>query len=305
MSTFVPTGMFGNGEFGLFTKTVFAGRSTKFEYRGPAKLGQISTQRFDFRVPMESGMRISVQDKMTQASYHGSFYAEPGTLDVLRLEVVADPLPKSLDLRDVTDSMDYARAHIGGSDFLLPSGSEAVMSSLRGDASRNRIGFSACHEFTGESKLKFGDDDAAAGPNAPAVKTEIQLPKNAEIEMQLLDDIDTGIAAVGDIVHAKVTSDVKAKKQVLLPKGTVATGRIVRLERFERFTVLGLMFEEAESEKAHAYLDLTFDSASGADQLGRGVPWGTRSPVRPHEGLVPLRPGRLRTGRGIIFVWRT
>ena len=37
---FVPTGMFGNGEFGLYANAVFGGRSTEFEYKGEAKLGE-------------------------------------------------------------------------------------------------------------------------------------------------------------------------------------------------------------------------------------------------------------------------
>ena len=77
------------------------------------------------------------------------------------------------------------------------------------------------------------------------------------------------------------------------------------MEHYATFTALGLMFQEAESEKVHAALDLTFDMASGADLLGRGVSWGTRSPLRPHEGVVPLRPGRVRLGRGILLFWRT
>jgi hypothetical protein len=307
MRTFVPTGMFGSGDFGLYANTVFGGRSNHYQFQGQGNVGSNATVRFSFQVPIEDGMRIRAGDKLALASYHGSFYAEPESLDVLRLEVEADELSKSLDLREVTDTMEYARVKIGTGDFLLPAAAEVVMVDVRGDASRNRIRFSACREFAGESKLSFGDPDASAadGQAVFPVKREIRLPKNAELTFRLVDDIDMEHAAVGDLVRAALNSDVKVKGQIVLPKGTPATGRIVRLERFANFTVLGLMFQDAESEKAHAALDLKFDMAEGADLLGRGVPWGTRSPVRPHEGLVPLRPGRLRVGRGLLLLWRT
>jgi len=63
------------------------------------------------------------------------------------------------------------------------------------------------------------------------------------------------------------------------------------------------MFEEAESETAHAYLNLTMDRAMGADVLA-SPRWGASSPPRPHEGLVPLRPGHLRLSRGVVMFWR-
>jgi hypothetical protein len=300
---FVPTGMFGTGDFGLYAKTVFGGRSTQFEYKGEVKLGERTVTRFDFRVPAASGMRVRQPDVAATVGYHGSFYAEVGTQDVVRLEVEADDLPPKLDLRQVSDTMEFKRTRIGGSDFLLPSVSEVVMMGLRGDASRNVVRFSACHEFAGESTLKFGDDDDVAA--APAAKQELKLPKNAEISLLLTGEIDTNKAVVGDPVKATLASDLKEKGKVILPKGVAISGHIVRLERYQDFTVLGLMFEEAESETVHAKLELTLDRAMGADVLPSSR-WGINpnSPPRPHEGLVPLRPGHLHVSRGFMMIWR-
>jgi hypothetical protein len=307
MRTFVPTGMFGSGDFGLYANAVFGGRSTEFEYQGEAKLGERIATRFDFRVPAASGMRIRQPELAVTVSYHGSFYAETGTLDVLRMEVEADALPQKLDLRQVSDTMEYKRMRIGSRDFLLPSVSEVVMVDLRGDASRNLVRFSECHEFAGESTLKFGDDDGAAAAASTAVtvaaKQELRLPKNAEIALRLMGEIDTYTAAVGDPVKAALASDVKEKGKVILQKGVEVSGRIVRLEHYQDFTVLGLMFEEAESETAHVKLDLTWDRAAGEDVLA-SQRWGASSPPRPHEGLVALRPGHLRLSRGIVMFWR-
>jgi hypothetical protein len=255
-------------------------------------------------VPAATGMRIRGMDSTATVGFHGSFYAEAGTQDALRLEVEADALPAKLDLRRVSDTMEYKRARIGGSEFLLPSGSEVVMVSTRGDASLNVVGFSACHEFAGESTLTFGDDAVTEAATASAAKKqELKLPRNTEIVLRLVDAIDTDTAAVGDPVRAALDSDVKEKGQVLLQKGVEVSGRIVRLEHYENFTVLGLMFQEAESKTAHVYLSLNWDRAAGEDVLPSSR-WGTSSPARPHEGLVPLRPGHLHLTRGVVMFWR-
>jgi hypothetical protein len=302
--TFVPTGMFGNGDFGLYAHTVFGGRTTEFEDKGEAALRGAPIARLDFRVPQGAGMRISVPALTARVGFHGSAYVEPGTLDTLRLEVVADELPPKLELREVSDTMEYKRIRIGGGEFLLPSMSEAIMVTSHGDATRNVVRFSACHEFAGESTLKFGDDDAPGATDATAApKQEVQIPKNAEVVIRLAAEIDTQKAAVGDPVRAALAGDLKEKGKVILPKGLEVSGRIVRLERYESFTLLGLMFQEAESEKVHAYLNLNLDRAVGADMLPPNQRWSAGSPPRPHEGLVPLRSGHLRVDSMIMY-WR-
>ncbi len=305
LRTFFSTGMYGTGEFGAFAKGVFGGRSTRFQAEGEQTLGGTVTARYGFHVPTEVGMWIQGPSQKSLAGYHGSFYVQKDSLDVVRLEVEADELPAVMDLRQVTDSIEYARVKIGEGDFLLPETGETVMVSLKGDASRNHVTFSGCHEFTGQSKLTFGDAaDADTELNVFSVKQEVKLPRNVSLTVRLSSDIDVDTSAIGDPVAAVLNSDVKVKGKVVLPKGAAVSGRIVRLERYPNFTVVGLMFQEAESDKAHAALDLSFDLATGPDVLARGVPWGTRSPLRPHEGLVPLRAGKMR-GRGTVLLWRT
>src|SRR5579884_953095 len=139
---FVPTGMFGNGDFSLYARAVFSKTSTELEYRGEAALDKTPVIRFDFQVPAQQGMRIQSGNTTATIAYHGSIYAGRESLDALRIEVKGDVLPRSLDLSQVSDTLDYARVKIGTSDFLLPLASEAVMTGTRGDESRNRIRFS-------------------------------------------------------------------------------------------------------------------------------------------------------------------
>ena len=306
---FVPTGMAGSGEFALYAREVFSGMGASFSYIGESNFERKPVVRYDFRVPAQEGMRIRTGDVTATVGYHGWFFADPASLDVLQLSVIADRLPRSLALREVTDSMDNARVRIGSEDFLLPAATEATMTGVSGDASRNRIRFAACREFTGKSVLKFGDDaqdtSSPAAPDGQAPKQEIQLPKNLTITLGLLGEIDTEKSVVGDPVRAVLDGDVKDKGQVLLPKGTVVTGRLVRLEHHPNFTVLGFVFDDADSDTAHAALNLSFERSSGQLLVFQGARFEIDSPVRPNEGLVPVRPGHMRIGRGIVLFWRT
>lgn len=306
LRTFFSSGMYGTGEFGAFARGVFGGSTTTFRIEGPQTLDGSLTTRYSFQVAVEHGMWLQGPTQRSLAGYHGSIYVAPDTLDLVRMDVQADDgLPEFLDLRTVTDSIEYGRVKIGDGDFLLPVTAETVMVSLRGEASRNRIKFSGCHEFTGESKLIFGDaGDAGDGLGDVTVKQEVRLPRNVELTVRLTADIDLDNAAIGDPMTAALYSDVKVKGKVALPKGTAVLGRIVRLERFPDFTVVGFIFQDAESGNLHAALDLTFDSSEGAYVLGRGARWGTRAPIRPHEGLLPLRSGKMR-GKGAVLLWRT
>ena len=59
--------------------------------------------------------------------FHGSFYADPVTLDVRRVEVVAEDIPAELGVTAAETTVDYGRLRIGDEEFLLPVESELMM----------------------------------------------------------------------------------------------------------------------------------------------------------------------------------
>ena len=55
--------------------------------------------RYDFRVSkIISGYQLRVDNRTAVVSYHGSFWADPKTLEAARLEVIADDIPSDLGL---------------------------------------------------------------------------------------------------------------------------------------------------------------------------------------------------------------
>jgi hypothetical protein len=86
--------------------------------------------------------------------YRGSFWVDASTLDLIRLRVQADDIPRILKVTAASESIEYRRQNIRGADFLLPKFSELAMSGA-GNETRNRTEFSACRPYTVASALRF------------------------------------------------------------------------------------------------------------------------------------------------------
>lgn len=301
----ITTGAYGNGNFALFARAVFLTSAPTFIYRGEDPIQGRNLLRYDFRVTrLSSGYQIRVAEREAIVPYHGSFWADPKTLDAARLEVFADDIPADLGLSYSSDRIDYARAHIGEEDFLLPSESELQMRLPSGEENRNFMRFSSCRQYTGESVLRFDDVTGAADASQKTPDEEIVLPGGLEVRVALVDDINLASAAAGDEVHASLTNDLKQKSKTLAAKGAMVLGRITRLERYSNQTVVGITFSDLYGDGKHAGLSLTLE------QVLMGVIW---TPPRgtvlleqhPHEGLIRVQPGRVMLKRGILMYWRT
>src|ERR1700736_5530437 len=94
-----PGAAIGNGSFALHARSVFLSRPPKFTPVGDTILNGQHTVRYDYRVPqMLSGFQIRVGDHQALVEYHGSFWVDAETLDLIRLEVHVDDIPPDLDL---------------------------------------------------------------------------------------------------------------------------------------------------------------------------------------------------------------
>ena len=98
--------------------------------------------------------------------FHGSFYADPETLDVRRMEVVAEDIPADLGIcRLRKQRSTIAGCRIGDEEFLLPVESQIDDGDARRSESELGSVCGSAGKFTGESTLRFDDpiltDDAA------------------------------------------------------------------------------------------------------------------------------------------------
>lgn len=296
----IATGMFGNGNYGLYSRMLFGGGGPPFEYRGEFPLAGRAAARYDFRVQGKgSGYELSVDGRTAIVGFHGSAYIDPATGDLRRLEIYADDIPVALGLSAAEDRVDYARIAIGGEKFLLPVESALLMAS-KTSISRNRVRFSGCHKFAGESSLIFDEsepqDEEEAAVEPPV---EVPLPLNTSLVLEIRNDLSLEKAAIGDAVTALLKSDVKTGKQILIKKGATATGRIILLERFTNFTLVSVEFHELEWLNGHASFNARMDRSSTPGIVGVGRVYLSGDGMAQFMSPIP------RTLRGAQWIFRT
>ncbi len=308
----VPGGTIGNGNFALHAHSVFLSSGPSYTYAGETMRGVRRTVRYDYRVPYtHSGYRLRVPPREARVAYHGSLWVDAVTLDLVRLEVQADDIPADLGIVEVSDAIEYGRVRIGESEFLLPRSSELKMVDLSGSESRNRAVFTECRQFTGESFLSFGDAPSSETPVPGRSIKEIELPAGLSLELHLDAEVDSRTSFVGDAVTAKVARPARMDKRIVVPKGAIAAGRIVRLERrthpYQHF-VVGLKFYSLEFGATRASFRASLEDL-GPTFIG----FGANARTTAVTGTPALKQGifevaardRLQLPKGFRMLWRT
>jgi hypothetical protein len=284
-SEFIGSGMIGNGLFALHLRAVFLNNQSVIKYHGMDSIDGRTTARYDFSISrMMSGFHITRGGASAVVGTSGSFWADPETYDLRRLEFHADDLPLELLYSEFSTAIYYERVRIGESDVLLPQEADLRAVDFDGAESRDLIEFTHCQGFRTDSTLHFGADEgpSAAGAAAPSLKpieAESTLPPDLRITVALTAPIDEH-AAVGSLLEGKVVGSVMQKKKVLVPDGALVKGRIRRLERHadedksigDYFTIaLEFMGVELGGQNVRFYAELQdVDSGSGVQMTLAG-----------------------------------
>jgi hypothetical protein len=302
----VTSGAIGNGNFATHARALFETRAATFHYQGVVDFAGKKAIRFDYKVPqMLSGYRVRMETASAIVGYHGSFYANPETFDMEHMEVLADEIPPDLMLLSTADKIDYAIARIGEGDFLLPAESDLTMVNWNGGENHNHVKFTSCRQFSGESVITFGDAPESK-PDAPPLPTrEFDLPEGLELQLALMQKIDLRKAAIGDPVAARVEHDVKGRGAVIVPKGATSAGRITRLEKYERYMIVGVEFHEIEAPGMLAHMKGSLEHTVGVLPVSHPYSMRSRSPLLPGEGVFPVNDSQFALPKGCIMFWRT
>ena len=156
LASFISSGAISNGMFAVHAHNLFVVDSTAFEYRGEEHLDGRVAIRYDYRIAQFlSAYKIDILGVSAAVATKGSFWFDPVSLDLLRMDVSGDEMPVKLGLAEFTVRTGYARQHIGNSEALLPQQAEMVLTHFSGEADRNIISFSACREYGSESTINF------------------------------------------------------------------------------------------------------------------------------------------------------
>lgn len=304
-----PSGAIGNGNFALHAKSVFGGSYVLFTYKGKEAQNGREIVRFDYSVPQNfSGYHIRVGDAQAVVKYHGHVLVDVDTLDLITLVVIADEdLPPELMLRRTSDTMHYARQRIGEREFLLPVSSEMIMVDQKGGENRNRVTFSACRQYSGESTLSFAEPDLSGPSPNPTVPTAagMELPPDRGISVSLDNTYHLENGATGDLLTFTVRHDLKHRKEILLPKGAklrMRVGAIVQRPGGGYSARLALKPVEVEFD-GHAFAIRAMIEDSGSLAVGSQYKLDRAWQQRP--AMIYLRAIPPHIPRGFILELRT
>jgi hypothetical protein len=237
-----------------------------------------------------SGYSIRIGGASATVAIKGSFWFDPASLDLIRLDVYGDEMPVELGLAASAVKTYYSREHIGKSEALLPQRAELVMTFFSGEVSRNVIAFSACREYGSESTISFEPPPEPAAELPKPEALQVDLAAGLLVPMALETAIDSKSASVGDAVRARVRQDVRKKGQLVLPAGAQISGRIRSLERYsapEPYFLLGIEFSEAEWGNARAAFS------------------GELVDSRSQKTALHIPGARFHLAPGFRMVWRT
>jgi hypothetical protein len=294
----VREGSISNGVFASFLSAIFRDEEAAFSYNGDTTEGGRPLSGFGFRVPFEkshyifrgSGARVTT-------AYEGEIFVDPKTSDLVRMVVRTSGLAPETGSCQATTTLDYGRVRLEGGDFLLPTVAHLQIRDINGTKLENRTIFSDCHEFLGESTVRFDPPpDAGAAATAPSpAPAAPTLPAGLRFTVSTTQDIATATAAAGDLIQAKLTAAIiGTSKEVLAPAGAAVTARLVRIRQFfggVSSVSLGLKLETIELRGAFVPLRArpdvalrTFTNRPGT--LAPRVELGTLSNLEERDAMV-------------------
>lgn len=227
-------GSVGNGYFALFLNNIFLVRSTTFHYVGHVKLDRRETLRYDYTVPPDAkAYRLMSSRGAATVGYHGSIWVADGEVDPVRINVIADNVPTALGYSAATSLLDYGPTTIGSHTYVLPRAAEFTFTSTEGTQNRSQLSFRTCHEFVGESVVKF---------NQPTPASTAPLPPGFTVEADLITPVDSETSAGGDSVQFTLRDPIKVNDRIVVPKGAKLSGRIAHLTRTGATYALDFVF---------------------------------------------------------------
>jgi hypothetical protein len=229
----VGQGALQTGVFTGFLTSIFIGEAANFTYNGETEVNGRMLAEFGFQVPREqSHYTFNNRHGQTITSgYEGEFLADPKTGDLVRLVIRANGDLSEAGACGSTTTLEYSRVRFNDSEFLLPREADLDILNTDGTEFHNRTGYAACHEFRGESELRF--DAAAPDTNsAPAKASRLSLPSGLPFKVVFIEPINTETAAAGDRIQGRLASPIRddSSKAILVLKGAEVTARIGRLE---------------------------------------------------------------------------
>jgi hypothetical protein len=243
MEEMVTRGLVASGDFSGVATVVFRSRAPKFELVGEKKLHGRETVEYAFHVDRAvSNYQVSNGHVKMIVGFRGFFWADAETLELLRMEVVIEDVPRVLEMARATTVIDYQKAHIGDGDFLLPAKVDRTVESTDSSVRKNESTFTSCKQYGTESVLRFDANEQTPAAQQPV--QEVRLPAGVRLPLKLETAMDARKSATGDLLTARTTAEIRSG-DIVIPAGIEVRGRIRDLRRnTSNLLVLQMEFSE-------------------------------------------------------------
>jgi hypothetical protein len=320
-------GLMANGIFATTLHNLFLADAATFTSRGEAVIDGHKAVKFDYRFPAGSIIaRISLFGGRGAVNEEGSFWIDPHSLDLLRLDGRVTEIPPFLPLEKMDYTVVYARTRIGEFDALLAQYADLHMIQTTGVEDYDRMDFTHCRMFHAESKLSFDTvaPEPAAAPSqatdrvAAPPESERAVPASLRVTIQVISPI-TDQDPVGKLIEGRVVGAVRHKGKVILEDGALVRGRVRRLQRYlglDQF-IVGLEFTEVQAlgSPLRFYADLvSLEKWAGVQPLLRQRVLVSNKVASTTEITLPELPGiasffvegrTFELSAGLRTVWKT
>jgi hypothetical protein len=306
---FVPEGAISTGSFASMLLSIFGNPAARFSYRGDSSRSGHALSEFEFHIPLANSEYTYVfgpaSTQQVTVAYGGTVLVDPADSDLLRLIVRTENLPPETGACEVTQEMNYAHVRLHGGDFLLPAQTQVSIIHRDGAQAENRIEYSACHEFQGDSTVRFEtpqpdqQSSPAAVTSVPAAATPVSaavtsvpalsFPPGLPFEVAFPNPIDPAKAAAGDAIHGRLKTAIQdSSGKILVAQGAPVNGRIMRIQQFydSARTFMpdrGNGHTEAPPMLVIAIRLETLDDGKGPQPFQAAVGAGVRHFARPRE----------------------
>jgi hypothetical protein len=236
---FVHDGSISTGSFSSMLASIFGGDAATFSYNGDRYLGSRLLSEFGFRVAQDKSRYTYVfgdrPNQQTRMAYDGTILIDPETSELVRLTIRSDQLPAETGACELTQTLDYNLVRLHDADFLLPTQVKVSLIHSDGSEAENQIQYSSCREFRGKSVIRFPVTEQAEVRLSSSARPEpsFSLPSGLPFKVVFTDSIDTATAAAGDPIRGRVETAIRDHaSNLLVPEGTVVTGRIMNIRRY-------------------------------------------------------------------------
>jgi hypothetical protein len=315
----VSSGPISSGNFGTYLLDIFENPGARLKFTGQKSEGSREILEYSFVVPVESSHYMVHSGNGWKATgYRGSFQIDGATADLVRLVQQTDQLPPEGNMCRARTSVDYHTVPIGSGQLLIPRRTELHTLSPDKSETNSVTTYSACHEYSVESSLRFDDTDDVAVAAKPPAPGDLHLPPGVILTLALLNPIDAATAAAGDAVTAKVSKAVRAKdaKEVLVPAGAIAHGRILQMRRQHTSSqfLISIAFETLEMNGSVSPISIQLERELKAEkrtenEIHSRLPGFSLPPPAPGEKgslfAMPAKSGGYVMAAGFESNWIT